>query len=77
MRALNRPAILTLNDDHGQRYRVVLSALDDAYATLDLGEHNVRVPLEELSRDWFGEFTVVWKPKTPRTRLLIGRHARR
>jgi general secretion pathway protein A len=70
VRALNRPAILTLNDDHGQRYRVVLSALDDAFATLDLGEHNVRVPLDELSRDWFGEFTLVWKPKTQRTRLL-------
>ncbi len=70
VRALNRPAILTLNDDHGQRYRVVLSGLDDTYATLDLGEHNARIPLEELSRDWFGEFTLVWKPKTPRTRLL-------
>jgi general secretion pathway protein A len=70
VRALNRPAILTLNDDRGQRYRVVLSALDDSYATLDLGEHNVRVPIDELSRDWFGEFTLVWKPKTPRTRQL-------
>ncbi len=70
VRALNRPAILTLSDDRGQRYRVVLSALDDSYATLDLGEHNVRVPLDELSRDWFGEFTLVWKPKTPRTRQL-------
>ena len=48
----------------------MLSALDDDSATLDLGERNVRVPLDELSRDWFGEFTVVWKPKTPRTRLL-------
>jgi general secretion pathway protein A len=70
VRALNRPAILTLSDDRGLRYRVVLSALDDSYATLDLGEHNVRVPLDELSRDWFGEFTLVWKPKTPRTRQL-------
>jgi len=70
VRALNRPAILTLSDDRGQRHRVVLSALDDSYATLDLGEHNVRVPIEELSRDWFGEFTLVWKPKTPRTRQL-------
>jgi general secretion pathway protein A len=70
VRALNRPAILTLTDDHGQRHRVVLSALDDKFATLNLGEHNERVPLEELSRDWFGEFTVVWKPKTARTRLL-------
>jgi general secretion pathway protein A len=70
VRALNRPAILTLTDDHGQRHRVVLSALDDRSATLDLGEHSQRVPLDEVSRDWFGEFTVVWKPKTPRTRPL-------
>jgi len=70
VRALNRPAILTLTDDQGQRHRVVLSGLDDEFATLDLGEHNVRLPLQELSRDWFGEFTVVWKPKTSRTRLL-------
>ena len=68
VRALNRPAILTLIDDSGQRYRVVLSALDDKFATLDLGEHNERVPLDELSRDWFGDFTLVWKPKTSHTR---------
>ena len=70
VRALNRPAILTLSDDAGRRHRVVLSGLDDRFAILDLGEHNERVPLEELSRDWFGEFTLVWKPKTARTRLL-------
>jgi general secretion pathway protein A len=70
VRALNRPAILTLTDDHAQRHRVVLSALDDRFATLNLGEHDQRVPLDELSRDWFGEFTLVWKPKTARTRLL-------
>ncbi|HXA35891.1 MAG TPA: AAA family ATPase [Steroidobacteraceae bacterium] len=70
VRALNRPAILTLTDDRGQRHRVVLSALDDRFATLNLGEHNERVPLDAVSRDWFGEFTVVWKPKTAHTRLL-------
>jgi general secretion pathway protein A len=70
VRTLNRPAILTLTDDSGQRHRVVLSALDDTAATLIVGEHNQRVPLDELSRDWFGDFTVVWKPKTARTREL-------
>jgi general secretion pathway protein A len=75
VRALNRPAILTLTDDHGQRHRVVLSALDDQFATLNLGEHGDRVPLDELSRDWFGEFTVIWKPKTTTTRpLSLGMH---
>ena len=70
VRALNRPAILTLTDERGERHRVVLSALDDQFATLNLGEHNERVALEDLSRDWFGDFTVVWKPKTLHTRLL-------
>jgi general secretion pathway protein A len=70
VRALNRPAILTLKDNHGASHRVVLSGLDDAFATLDLGEHNQRVALEDLSRDWFGDFTVVWKPKTAHTRSL-------
>jgi general secretion pathway protein A len=70
VRTLNRPAILTLTDERGQRHRVVLSSLDDKTATLNLGEHNEKVSLDDLSRDWFGEFTVVWKPKTSRTRLL-------
>jgi general secretion pathway protein A len=75
VRALNRPAILTLTDDRGQKHRVVLSALDDSSATLTLGEHDERVPLDELSRDWFGDFTVVWKPKTVHTRpLSVGMH---
>jgi general secretion pathway protein A len=75
VRALNRPAILTLTDDQGQRHRVVLSALDNQFATLNLGDHDERVPLDEVSRDWFGEFTVVWKPKTVHIRpLSMGMH---
>lgn len=70
VRTLNRPAILTLTDARGRRHRVVLSGLDETTATLNLGEHNEKVSLDDLSRDWFGEFTVVWKPKTLRTRLL-------
>ena len=75
VRELNRPAILSLTDDRGQKHRVVLSALDDRYATLNLGEHDQRIPLDEVSRDWFGDFTVVWKPKTSRARILsMGMH---
>jgi general secretion pathway protein A len=70
VRTLNRPAILTLTDERGQRHRVVLSSLDDRTATLNLGEHNEKVSIDDLSRDWFGEFTVVWKPKTSRARSL-------
>ena len=52
-----------------------MSGLDEHFATLELGEHSDRVALEDLSPDWFGEFTVVWKPKTARTRQLsLGMH---
>jgi general secretion pathway protein A len=70
VRMLNRPAVLTLTDDGGTRHRVVLTSLDDHTATLMLGERSERLPVEALSRYWFGDFTVVWRPKSPRTRLL-------
>jgi len=70
VRMLNRPAILTLIDEQGNRHEVVLSALDDHYATLELADHSEKFPLEEVSGLWFGEFTVVWRPKTRRTRAL-------
>ena len=41
VRTLNRPAILTLTDDRGQRHRVVLSNLDDKTATLKIGRAHV------------------------------------
>lgn len=75
VRALNRPAILSLTDEAGLKHRVVVSALDNKYATLEVGERSERVPLEEVSRDWFGDFTVVWKPKTTHARALsVGMH---
>jgi general secretion pathway protein A len=70
VRMLNRPAILTLIDDQGLRHRVLLTALDEKAATLSFGDHSERVPLDELAKVWYGEFTVVWKPKTRRTREL-------
>jgi general secretion pathway protein A len=67
---LNRPAVLTLTDRQGQRHRVVLTALDEHSATLTLGERSERVPIDAVSRLWFGDFTVVWRPKSPRVRRL-------
>jgi general secretion pathway protein A len=70
VKMLNRPAILSLADNRGERHRVLLAGLDDRSAMLAIGETNQRVSLDELSQAWFGEFTVIWKPKTTRTRLL-------
>jgi general secretion pathway protein A len=70
VRMLNRPAVLTLTDEGGTRHRVVLTSLDDHTATLTLGERSERLPIEALTHYWFGDFTVIWRPKSPRTELL-------
>ena len=70
VRMLNRPAVLTLTDQRGQRHRVVLTALDEHSATLTLGERSERLPIATVSSLWFGDFTVVWRPKSLRARQL-------
>jgi general secretion pathway protein A len=62
LRALNRPAILTLTDDVGRTHQVVLTGLSDAQATLDLGGEAREVSIAALSRYWFGDFLLLWRP---------------
>jgi general secretion pathway protein A len=63
LRLYNRPAILMLDDDAGNSHQVVLSGLDDAQARVDLGGAHT-VGLLELSRYWFGDFVLLWRPRT-------------
>lgn len=70
VRMLNRPAIFSLTDAQGTRHRVLLSALNDQFATLIIGDQTEQLALEDVSRAWFGDFTVIWKPTTRRTRQL-------
>jgi general secretion pathway protein A len=62
LRALNRPAILTLTDDVGRTHQVVLTRLSDEAATLDLGGESREVSITALSRYWFGDFLLLWRP---------------
>ncbi len=62
LRTLNRPAILTLTDDLGRTHQVVLTALTDERATLDLGGDAREVSITALSRYWFGDFLLLWRP---------------
>jgi general secretion pathway protein A len=62
LRTLNRPAILTLTDDVGRTHQVVLTALDDEHATIDLGGKPRPVSIAGLSRYWFGDFLLLWRP---------------
>jgi general secretion pathway protein A len=62
LRTLNRPAILTLTDDIGRTHQVLLTALGDESATIDLGGEARRVSIAGVSRYWFGEFLLLWRP---------------
>ena len=70
LRLFNRPAILAVNDARGRSHQVVLAALDDDRAILSLGGAPRTVRLGELSRLWFGDFVLLWRPGVPDVKTL-------
>jgi general secretion pathway protein A len=60
---LNRPAILTVQDTIGSTHRVVLESLGTSDAMITIGDQTYRVELNDLSRYWFGEFVLLWRPQ--------------
>ncbi len=62
LRTLNRPAILTLTDDVGGTHQVLLTALTDEAATIELGGKPQDLPIATISRYWFGDFLLLWRP---------------
>jgi general secretion pathway protein A len=69
LRLYNHPAILMLSDAAGSSHQVVLTALDDQHARLDLGGPHA-VGLGELSRYWLGDFVMLWRPASSPVRPL-------
>jgi general secretion pathway protein A len=70
LRLYNRPAILMLNDNAGASHQVVLTAMDDEHATVQLGGASHDVSIGELSRYWFGDFVMLWRPGTSQVKSL-------
>ena len=69
LRLYNHPAILLLHDATGATHQVVLTALDDEQARLDLGGAQP-VSLGELSRYWLGDFVMLWRPASSPVKAL-------
>ncbi|AMN45559.1 general secretion pathway protein A [Steroidobacter denitrificans] len=63
LRTLNRPAILTLIDDHGNAHQVVVAELRDGAATIKLPEAQQTVSVASISRLWYGDYLVLWRPQ--------------
>jgi general secretion pathway protein A len=70
LRILNRPAILSLTDDTGRSYQVVLTTLSDNSAHISFGGAAQEVSLSSLSKYWLGDYLVLWRPQTTGQRAL-------
>lgn len=63
LRTLNRPAILTLIDDAGDAHQVTLAALNGGNASISLRDAQYQVSIASLSRFWYGDYLVLWRPQ--------------
>jgi len=70
LRLYNRPAILMLTDDKDAAHQIVLAGLDDEHAHVDIGTQQQLVTIGDLSRYWFGDFILLWRPGTHDPRPL-------
>ena len=70
LRLYNRPAILMLTDETDAAHQVVLTGLDEDHAHVDIGAERQQVSIGELSRYWFGDFILLWRPGTHDPRAL-------
>ncbi|MBC8317027.1 MAG: AAA family ATPase [Desulfobulbaceae bacterium] len=57
---LNRPAVLTLYDDKGDRFFAALTAFHGQTATLVIGSEEKIVTIEDIGSRWFGEYSLLW-----------------
>lgn len=58
----DRPALLMLyNKKHDPFYGTII-AIDHGKATILLGTDSDVVPLQEITRHWYGQYTVLWRP---------------
>lgn len=60
---LNRPVILTLQDDDGGVHQVVMANMNATDGILQLGSELIAVPLTAISQLWFGEYLLLWRPQ--------------
>jgi general secretion pathway protein A len=70
LRLFNRPAVLNVSDAQGRSHQVVLTGLDDERARVDLGGAIREIGIGDLSRNWFGDYVLLWRPGDGATKPL-------
>jgi general secretion pathway protein A len=62
VRQLNRPAVLTLTDNSGASHQATLVALNADSAMLSFGGTRMTFSVDAISKFWFGQFMLIWRP---------------
>ena len=57
----DRPAILTLLDDDGRKYRATLLALDNDLATLAFAHGTETIAVQDMEARWQGQYQLLWR----------------
>ncbi|KZZ64741.1 hypothetical protein A3765_06675 [Oleiphilus sp. HI0130] len=58
---IDRPAVLTLFNDNGQKIHLALLKIEGEEAYVAHGGEFFKTTLDEIDRFWLGEYSVVWK----------------
>jgi len=62
LRLLNRPAIIELVDEQGNRHHVLLSRLQGERVTLEFPGRVIELSMSDVNRVWFGKYLLLWNP---------------
>ena len=62
MENIDRPLLISLVNDKGDRRFAVVTAIDGRTATLALGDSEITAGVDALQVLWSGEFLVLWEP---------------
>ena len=62
LRNFDRPAVLTLYDDRGAPFYVLLERLNGSRARFVAAGKRAELDISALESRWFGEFALFWKP---------------
>src|SRR6185295_5766238 len=73
IRQLNRPGILTLQDENSKPVYALLTGLSNQNATLRIGDATQTVSLVTLAKLWRGDFATFWRaPPGYHSRVVDG-----
>jgi general secretion pathway protein A len=62
LRQLNRPAVIELIGDNGEKYQLLVTALKQDRVELDIGGTRQEFSRADIGRYWYGRYLTLWKP---------------